>query len=302
MPIILDPMVSNPAGGTAAVSSDGKLTVYSDTANAGMLMRADFSALTPKPVKVRFFRNGVTVRSGDPAWAPGGIGVAYDHEAPLGASCSWTAVPVFSDGTTGAASTPVPLTTPTIDDAVDCWVKPVDNPGLSIALAVHNAQIQMGRTGRVQSYAVPGAEYPLGTWDRRTPKPVTITLRTDTKEAKDSLNNALDLGPVLIQLRNSYGIDDFYAIPADSDENYFVGMFSPIRDVPVLFVPCDRPPTVDSPLFIPGRSWAEQMVAAPTWADRLTAWPTWWDSLWGAAPVITGLIDESDTGDGEGGL
>jgi hypothetical protein len=158
-------------------------------------------------------------------------------------------------------------------------VKPINNPGLAVAFPVHTNQIQMGWSGRVQAYAVPGASYPIGTYDRRTPKEVSITIRTNTKVEKDELNDALDLGPVLIQLRTSYGIDDFYAIPTDSTEQYFLGMFSQVRDIPVSFVPCDRPPTVDSPLFIPGRSWAEQLVVAPTWADRLSTWPTWGNAV-----------------------
>lgn len=279
MPIILSPGVSNPTPPTSATSSDGKLTVYADTDHAGMLLRADFSALSTKTIKVRFYRGSTVVRSGDPAWAPGGMAVAYDHEAPLGSSGAWTAVPIFADGSTGTSTTAASLTVPSMGDDVDCWVKPINNPGRSVAYQVHTNQIQPGGSGRVQSYAVPGRTNPIGTYDVRTPKEVSITLRTNTKAEKDALNDALDLGPVLVQLRESYGIDDFYAIPTDTTETYFVGMYSQIRDIPTGFIPVDRPPTIDSPLYIPGRSWDEQLAAAPTWNDRLTVWPTWDNAL-----------------------
>lgn len=279
MPIILSPSAPNPTAPASATSSDGRVTVYADTDHAGVLLKADFSALSTKPVKVRFLRNGIRVRSGDPAWAPGGEAVAYDHEAKLGGSSSWTAVPIFLDGTVGAASAAASLTVPSMDDDVDCWVKPINDPGLSVAHPLRGEIVEVAWTARASSYAVPGSSLPVGTYDRRTPAPLVIDLRTDTHAEKDALNDALDVGPVLIQMRETYGIADFYAIPGDSRERYFVGMHDPRRNMGVTFTPIDRPPTVDSPLFIPGRSWAEQLAVAPTWADRLSAWPTWGNAL-----------------------
>lgn len=282
MPIVVDPSIGNPTPPTSATSSDGKLTAYLDSAHAGVLLKGDFSTLSTKPVKIRFYRGTTLVRSGDAAWSPGGIGVAYDHEAPLGTSCAWTAVPIFADGTTGTSSTAATLTTSAMADDVDCWVKPIADPGKAVAFSVHTDQIEISWSARTQSYAVPGRRLPIGTYDKRTPNAPSITLRTKTKADKDNLNKALDLGPVLVQLRNTassevaaYGIDDFYAIPGDSTERYFLGMFSQLRDIPSTFLPCDRPPTLDAPLIIPGTSWDEQFALAPTWNARLSTWATW---------------------------
>ncbi|RIH58469.1 hypothetical protein D3C59_34900 [Streptomyces sp. SHP22-7] len=38
----------------------------------------------------------------DLAWAVGGVGQAYDHEAPLGVPVVYTATPQYQDGTWGA--------------------------------------------------------------------------------------------------------------------------------------------------------------------------------------------------------
>src|SRR5690348_6161615 len=105
MPIVLNPTTPNPAPPSTATSSDGRLTAFVDSAYSGVLLKADFSGLGTKPNRVRFMRGTDVVRSGDPAWAPGGLGFAYDHEAPLSTSTAWTAVPIFADGSTGSAST-----------------------------------------------------------------------------------------------------------------------------------------------------------------------------------------------------
>jgi len=299
VPIIVSPggTVATP---TSAVSSDGKITAYTDPAYAGILLSADFSSLTTKPVKVRFYRGSILVRSGDPAYSPGGLAVAYDHEAPLGEICSWTAVPIFADGTTGTASTPVALTTPSMSADVDCWVKPLADPGLSIGLEVHNDRIEEGDQARLDLTYVPGRAHPVGAFDVRTEAAMSITLRTDTKAEKDALREALKVGTVLVQLRSTYGIDDFYALPGDAAFRYFLGMFSPLRDVPVSFVPVDRPPTLDAPLFIPGRSYADQLQVAPTYAARLATWPTYFDALHGDYTPGDGLALESGGGGDEG--
>ncbi|MGH3501679.1 MAG: hypothetical protein ACRDQA_12455 [Nocardioidaceae bacterium] len=80
-------------------SADGHLSAYTDTTNAGVLLVADRSGGDPAPVAWRFTRDTgsgpVPVRSGDTATSPGGVGIAYDHEAPLGYPIAYTASPIF---------------------------------------------------------------------------------------------------------------------------------------------------------------------------------------------------------------
>jgi hypothetical protein len=179
----------------------------------------------------------------------------------------------------GASSEEAAMSLPEMADAVDCWIKPLADPGLSVAYQIHTDRITRGFAGRVNTTPIPGRRLPSATWDRRVPAPLSITLRTETLFERDALDLALDEGPVLVQLRGIYGIPDFYAVPVDSTENYFLGMFSSLRDYPVTFQPCERPATIDAPLFIPGRSYADSLATAPTYNDRLATWPTYLDVL-----------------------
>jgi hypothetical protein len=299
MPIFTDPLVAPPAPPATVTSPDGILTVVADPDHAGVLLKADFSAV-PDVYQIDFYRGAELVRSGDPSWAPGGLGVAYDHEAPLNATSTWHAVPRLWDGTIGAASEDAAMFLPEMDAAVDCWIKPLADPGLSVAFQIHTDRITRGYTGRVNTTAIPGRRLPSVTWDRRTLAPLSITLRTDTVSDRDALDAALDEGPVLVQLRSTYGISDFYAAPVDSTESYFLGMFSSLRDYPVTFQPCGRPATIDAPLFIPGRSYADSAAVAYTYDDRLTTWPTYLDVLFGTFPDAPEIPPETGGGDDEG--
>lgn len=276
MPLIVDPTVPNPPAIQTASSPDGVVTATSDPTHVGVKLRANFSDLSPTPFQIELWRDDVKVRSGDPAWSPGGIGIAYDHEAPLAAVSSWRAVPLFRDGTSGAPSASVALAIPEMDDDADCWVKPLADPGKSVALQLHNGDITPAWAGRVNVTPIPGRALPSVTWEARSPAPITLTLRTDTHAELQALNDALALGPVLVQTRSIYGLPDFYAVATDSTAPYFVGSWSALRDVAVTFQPCPRPATLDAALFIPGRSFGEHITG--TFTTRLATWPTFADA------------------------
>ena len=85
MPIPVDPSFVWPDAPTTTTSTDGRLAARVDSAHGGVLLRADFTGDATEAVKARFYRgDGSLVRSGDPAMAPGGVALAYDHEAPVG--------------------------------------------------------------------------------------------------------------------------------------------------------------------------------------------------------------------------
>lgn len=259
-----------------AIGSDNVLTVTTDPAYAGVWLRADFSALNPQPLQVRFTRAGGTiVRSGDPAWAPGGIAYAYDHEAPLGGLSVWTATPIWQDGTVGSDSVSVAVIVDPMNAEVDCWIKPLANADKALGLQVHNDRIEEAYDGRVATADILGAALPAASWDRRRPSAMSITLRTTTKAQKVLLTSALDEGPVLVQLNPVYGIDDFYAVPDGSTLRYLRGMWSPVRDVPTSFVPIARPATIDAPLRWPGKSYAAVSAPFAIYDNRQSAYPTY---------------------------
>lgn len=304
MPIVLDPNVANPGTGVSATSSDGVLTVYLDVQYAGVVLAADFSALSTKPSMVRFYRNGVTVRSGDPAWSPGGYGRAYDHEAPLGVASSWTVVPIFADGTTGTASTPAAITIPfDISDKRSVWLKSIDNPGLSMRLLPVLPLPTFTRAANVLLQRVPGSAYPLGTIDARSARTAEYHFLTTGEDERDDLELLLDSGVLLLQHSASHHTRDIYCVAGDTTEDPAgAGMEDADREWVVPITEVRRPPTIDSPLYIPGRSYDEQLLVAPTYADRLSAWPTYDDALFGNMPTTSALFEETDSGGGEGGL
>lgn len=260
----------------SATGSDNILTVTTDPTYAGVWLKADFSALSPQPLQVRFTRGaGVTVRSGDPAWAPGGLAYAYDHEAPLGAASVWTATPIWQDGTVGSDSVSVAVVVDVMDVAVDCWIKPLGNADKALGLPVYNDSIEEGLSARVTLTAKIGAAYPSASWDRRTPNALSLTLRTTSKTQKTAALGALDEGPVLVQLNPVFGVDDFYAVPDSSSLRFVQGEWSALRDIPTSFVPIARPATIDAPMRWPGKSYAAVSLPLATYAGRTSAYPTY---------------------------
>jgi hypothetical protein len=260
----------------SATGSDNILTVTTDPTYAGVWLKADFSGLSPQPLQVRFTRGaGVTVRSGDPAWAPGGLAYAYDHEAPLGAASVWTATPIWQDGTVGSDSVSVAVVVDPMDGEVDCWIKPLGNADKALGLQVHTDRIEESYDARVQVVDVLGRGLPAASWDKRRMAAMSITLRTATKAQKGSLLGALDEGPLLVQLNPVYGIDDFYAVPDASTLRYFQGMWSAQRDIPTSFVPIARPATIDAPMRWPGKSYAAVSLPLATYAGRTSAYATY---------------------------
>lgn len=269
-----------------ATGTDNVLTVTTDPTFAGVYLRADFSALNPQPLQVRFTRGGVTVRSGDPAWAPGGVAYAYDHEAPLGGISVWTATPIWRDGTFGSASVSVAVVVEPMGVDLDCWLKPLGNADKCLGLQLHSDEIEESREGRTQITDVLGSVLPAAAWDRRRPAALSLTMRTSTKVEKDSLLSALDEGPVLVQLNPLFGIDDFYAVPDGSSLRYVQFPLSQLRDVPTSFIPISRPATVDAPMRWPGKSFAAISGPFAIYANRQSAYPTY-RSVLETPPVST---------------
>lgn len=299
MPIVLDPGVAAPDVVESVTSADGILTVFVDEVFGGALLQADFSALATDPIKVRFVRDGVMVRSGDPAWAPGGIAFAYDHEVPLGAASSWTAVPIFPDGTVGSASLAAALTVPfDVSDFRTIWLKSITNPGLSLRLQPVLPLPTFTRASSNSFTRIPGSKYPLGTYDKRAARQAEYHFYTDSAGERDALDLLLDQGTLLLQAPYSHYTPDIYCLPGDSSEQPAgAGMDDPDREWVIPFTEVKRPPTIDAPLFIPGHSYGDQMILAPTYAERLAAWPLHEDAL-----LYTGgpgeLVEGSGSGDG----
>lgn len=270
-----------PAPPPLVVSSpDGILTANVDVANAGVLLWADYSTSVPTPQKVRFYRgDGSLVRSGDPAWAPGGVAVAYDHEAPIMSTAAYYAVPQDVAGVQGASSATAAVQVPAPVDVNTLWVKSPSRPDLS-ALAWVEDPPQITRVARNTFQPIRGSRLGVASWDVRAGQDMTLTIVTETIDDADELDALLDSGPLLVQNRPEYGLPDFYALPGDVQRTRIGGMNNPASRWTVPLTECSRPATLEAPLRIPGNTWDSVVSVYPTWADE-TAQNTSWLTLLG---------------------
>ncbi|WP_240373039.1 hypothetical protein [Brevibacterium zhoupengii] len=203
--------------------------------------------------RVRFERqDGTLVRSGNPAWAPGGYAHAYDHEATLGGGTLWRAVPIRFDGTEGTPSEYVGAVIPALTDGW-AWLKPVADPDKAMLLKVEPPDLSYD--GRVDTTSIAGSARPAATWD--VLEGFTTQLRSLVREkpVADQLMALLDEGPVLAQFPACAGLPDFYFIRGKVDLEHVHWDGYPWRRYQWDVINIDRPDTTDSPLRIPDLSY-----------------------------------------------
>lgn len=262
MPIIADPTAPAPPLPTKVTGSDGVLTAYLDEPNAGVLLVADFSGASQVPARVRFYRDdGVLVRSGDWAWAPGGIAVAYDHEMSLsGSGHSWYAHPDV-----GADCQRVTLTVPAPSDLSTVWLKGLDSPGLSMQVVV-STWPRLHFAGRLSVSPVLGSAFPAFpaiTQDLRQAPTSQMQVWTTTFGDSDALRLLVSSGVLLLQPNAKTGRRDQYVAIGDVDAD-LVGLPQGERLLWTLpLTEVERPATTGQRLRVPDRSYA----------DRLATWP-----------------------------
>ncbi|MFE6494121.1 hypothetical protein [Streptomyces sp. NPDC057748] len=265
MPMIVDlsaPVVSAPV---TATSPDGRLKATLDADYAGVVLSYDGATLPSAATvrKVRIARRNpdgglYPVRSADPAWAIAGVGRAYDHEAPLGVPVSWTATPIYADGSTGPASA-VALTAPapTTQDA-DVWLKHVDTPGLSARVVVTEWPT-LSYGSRLDMQTAVGNPFPAVTqdvYDGATSEMAFDAIGPNIERVRAML---LAGGVFLVQTGPENHRPDMYVVFGDVDEN--------LDDVPgggrtfrASVTEVARPDTVGQPLRMPG--WSIDHVSA----------------------------------------
>lgn len=274
MPIIIDPSLPEPTPPTVVTGPDGVLTATVDAANAGVLLVADFTAMSPQPTRARFYRNNpdgttVLVRSGDPARAPGGTAVAYDDEAPLGVGVSWYAAPMATaDSVEGAPCDAVALEVPAPAGGVNdpgTWAKCLDDPNLSRQIKVQSwpefdyDQGVASTRPLGSSFPVADLTYPGGSATG------TLTVLVADEAEETAVRAVFASGVVLTQSRPDYNRADRYWLATGVK----VSRISPrvqvtYRSLAVDLQQVDRPDTAGQKLRIPGRSYADRLAAYPT--------------------------------------
>ena len=242
----------------ASATAGAKRYRWTGTANAST--SEEYIPATPfipgKPgtvAKVRFERqDGTVVRSGNPAWAPGGYAHAYDHEATLGGGTLWRAVPIHFDGTEGEPSEYVGAVIPSLSDGW-AWLKPVADPDKAMLLKVEPPDLSYD--GRVDTTSIAGAGTPAATWDVLEGFTTQLRSLVREKDVEEQLMALLDEGPVLAQFPACAGLPDFYFIRGKLDLEHVHWDGWPWRRYQWDVIQIDRPDTTDSPLRIPGLSY-----------------------------------------------
>ncbi|MFF5473324.1 hypothetical protein [Streptomyces achromogenes] len=282
MGIVIDPSAPLPTPPVESVSPDGRLTVRRDDIWGGVYLIADYSTAVPVPQKVRFMRIGsdsieVPVRGGDAAWAPGGIAFGYDHEAELGVSSSWYAYPITAAGSVGARSQGAGMAMPEPEKPRDVWLKATTTPGLSLR-AIVTAWPSLEYAERQQRFDVLGAPAPVMQVDEWSLPSGPMTLLTETLDEREALLSLLTSKSVLLsQTLHAYGRPDAYWVPGKITETMTGDADDSGREWTVDMTQVDRPPTVDAPLRVPGRSYSDSAGLWPTYADRTATGQTYRD-------------------------
>lgn len=258
MPTV-DTAFAQPAPPVSVSSPDGLLSATVDAANGGVLLFADFEGTALQAAggadRVRFYRgDGTLVRSGDPAWAPGGTAVAYDHEAPVGGSVAYYAVPETLSGAQGAATATLAVSVPEPTDVRSLWLKSPLQPALSALVWVEDPP-QIASAARTSVTPISGAPLGVTSWDVRTGMTTSMVIVTETAAEAATVEALLDAGPLLIQTKVAYDFPDAYWLPGDWSRDRVARMDNPMSRWTVPFVQCRRPATLDAPLMIPGNSY-----------------------------------------------
>lgn len=253
-------------------SPDGWLTAVVDPTWAGVTLSIDYTAgdvphdraVDVRKVQIVRHEPGgvvVPVRSGDLAWAVEGVGAAFDHEAPLGVAVSYSATPLYDDGTWGpTSSVGVMVPAPDPNDDADLWLKSLDTPGLSLRVMIVEWP-GLTSAGRQTTAELSGSPFPVVTYDTHGAETVEVAVDVPP-ERVDQARELLRSGVLLAQVRPGYLVSDAFHVPADitgptptgklgSSEGYrFAWTITPIA----------RPDTAGQPMRSPG--WSYDTLAA----------------------------------------
>ena len=268
MPMIVDPSAPEVTPPATVTSPDGWLTAAADLPGAGVVRGVDYTAGTPlagaaNVRKVLITRQDpgasapVPVRSADLAWAIGGVGSGYDHEAPLGVGVVYTARPQFADGTWGPESSlALSLPDPTIP--FDVWIKSLDEPGLSTKVVVRSWPA-LTWAASIDTAAVDGARFPAAAQGAYTASSSDIVIDADGTDIERLETLLTTPGVRLIQTRSDSHRRDMFVLFGDVQQA-MDGLPSESRGYSAPVLEVARPDTADQPLRIPG--WSFDAVAA----------------------------------------
>lgn len=282
MPLIVDPSIPEVTPPVVVVSPDGWLRATVDEDWAGVVLAYDATAGTPAPSagdirQVLITRQSggdpLPVRSADPAWAIGGVGTAYDHEAPLGIPVAYRATPIYTDGTEGPVSS-LALTVPAPNPGpLDVWIKSVDEPGLSAQVTVTSwPELTWG--ARLDTAAVLGSPFPVAAQDVYAAATSEIAIDAEGTQIEVLERLLATPGVRLIQTRPDYHRPDQYVLFGDVQQVMGSIPIQP-RTYHAALTQVARPATAGQPMRIPGWSWDTVAERFGTFDAVVASYPSW---------------------------
>lgn len=278
MPMIVDPDAPPIEVPTEVTSVDGHLTAVIDEPYAGVLLICDRSGdltVIPHWTVERVNPDGSRhlVRSGDPVWSPGGYGLAYDHEAPLGVAVLYVATPLGVDGQPVADASEVAVTIPVPAFPKDVWIKSTDRPGASLRVHVEDWP-ELSTEARNQLVTIPGDRYPVATLDVYDASTSSMTLFTETSVEATALRDLLEAPDVLlVSTTPEHNRPDEFVVTGTLSEA-IIGPGDPARRWTVPLQPVARPSTADQTMRMPGWSADELLERFATLAAVEASYPT----------------------------
>lgn len=286
---ILPPARPLPAD-RSAVSSDGWLTVVSDSRLPGVLIRYESPYGPTGGLRViqAAGADGVwrTVASGFPLrWNVTRAGTweahAYDFRVSPGGVTTYRVTLATPEGMSATrVASSVSISIPHLPHCT-AWLKHLGRPDLTTRV---NLQHPLPRTvrGAVTMMPVLG-RHPHAAQGGVSSVAHTLTIRVeDDAVAVQQMRATLETpGTFLLQASYDHGIEECYLAwdggEIDEDRHETEGWR--LRDFVVPVVQVGEPGTWEAPLLMPGVSWASQARPARRWADYAAQYPTAWDAL-----------------------
>jgi hypothetical protein len=281
--MIVDPDAPPVVPPATVTSPDGWLTAAVDAPWAGVALAVDYTAGTPLPdaddvLRVLITRQDpgaaapVPVRGANLGWAVGGVGPAYDHEAPLGVGVTYTARPQYADGSWGPESSLGALV-PAPAPVADVWIKSLDEPGSSARVTV-TSWPQLSWEARIDQAVIEASPFPGTSQDVYTAAASDITLDAEGAAIETVRALLTTPGVRLIQTRPGYHRPDQYVLvsnPAESVDTTPDGA----RTFTASLVQVDRPDTSDQRMRLPAWSWDAVAAQYATWDAVTSSYGTW---------------------------
>ena len=236
------------------------------------------SIATPRRIsKVLFSRTDDSpVRSGNYARAVGGEAHCYEHEAPLGGPTSWTATPIYDDGTEGTPTEPATLYIPDPKGLRDVWLKPVSDPSAAVRAVVVGDIPELSYEAREDVSDIYGSAFPSVSWDNwAAAKADGMTFLVETAKDRAALQKCLTSGIVLMQTSSAFDWPDMYVKFSTVTRTRLGSIRNVDQTLAASFVEVERPATEDAPVIIPDRSWGDLRRLFADWTAVHDAYTEW---------------------------